>query len=66
VTAVVLVAPTLPAAAMVMMMSSKHVFSTPFRYIGITDISESCGVKSYFDISDCTVGLVRRQKRWRA
>jgi hypothetical protein len=48
VTAVMLVASALPAAAMVMMMSSKHVFSTPFRYIGIIDISESGAVKSHF------------------
>jgi len=40
VTAVVLVAATAPAAAMVMMMSSKHVLSTPFRYIEMLDISK--------------------------
>lgn len=54
VAAVMLVASAVPATAVVVMMSSKHVFSTPFRYIGFTDISKSEGVKSYFRyIEEC-------------
>ena len=45
---VVFVAMAVPAAAVVMMMSSKHGMSTPFRYIGIVDISKLVRVKSYF------------------
>lgn len=48
VAAVMLVATALPATAVVMMMSSKHVFSTPFRYIEAIDISKPDMVKSYF------------------
>jgi hypothetical protein len=47
-TAVMLVAMAVPATAMMVMMSSKHVFSTPFRYIELTDISKPFAIKSYF------------------
>jgi len=46
--AVMLVALAVPTASVVVVMSSKHVFSTPFRYIEVLDISNSPAVKSYF------------------
>lgn len=48
VTAVMLVALAGPATAVMVVMSSKHVFSTPFRYIEMLDISNPSPVKSYF------------------